>query len=105
MSNSPKIPPQKDLRDPNNWPLVELEPAPEIFVDGYQSSTLANGAAKLVFFSLAHNPGTDKNERRVVLRLTMPMPVILGIQRGLTSWIEDLQRQARDVERQAGAQQ
>lgn len=68
-------------------PVTEPTPAPEIFVDGYQSFSMTGGVAKLTFFSLQHDPADDVQTRRIVLRLAVPLAVLDGMARGITGMI------------------
>lgn len=83
--------------DLTDCPITEPVPAPEILVDGYQSTTVGNGVVKFTFFSLAHNPETNQQERRIVLRLSAALPVVMGIHQALGNLMADLERQAREV--------
>lgn len=73
-------------------PLTEPFPAPEIYVDGYQTSSIANGTAKFSFFTLSYDPATNRQTRRVCLRLTATLPVVMGIHAALGSLLEQLDR-------------
>ena len=75
-------------------PVTEPTPAPEIFVDGYQSFSMTGGVAKLTFFSLQHDPADDVQTRRIVLRLAVPLAVLDGIARGVTQMIERIVAEA-----------
>ncbi len=70
---------------------TEPAQAQEVFVDGYLSSTTISGMVKLVFFSQQHNVETNAQELRVVLRLTMPLGVAVGVHGALGAHIEQTQ--------------
>lgn len=78
-------------RGPGAMPMpraVESGQAQEVFVDGYLSSTTIAGMVKLTFFSQQHNVENGQQELRVVLRLTMPLGVAVGVHGALGAHIE-----------------
>ena len=75
------------LDDP---PLSERAPAPEILADGFASVSVVNGVAKFAFFSVAHDPQGGQHERRVVLRLSVPLPAIPGIQQAIGDLLDQV---------------
>ncbi len=88
MTESMKPPPPK-----------EPVQAPEIFVDGYLSSTTISGMVKLSFFSQQHNVETGEQELRVVLRLTMPLGVAAGVHGALGAHLEQTQANMAEAAR------
>ena len=60
-------------------PILELTPAPEVFIDGAGSYMAANGVVKLTLFSIAHDPVTNTSQRRIVLRLTCSLGAVMGL--------------------------
>ena len=78
------------MKDPE---LTEPQPAPEIFVDGYQSTMVANGVVKFTFFSITHDPASDTHERRIVLRLSTSMPSVAGIHEALGQFLKQVAAQ------------
>jgi hypothetical protein len=84
--------------DSNAFPLEELEPAPEIYVDGYQGVVIANGVAKFNYFSIYHDPLSGKNKRRIVLRLACPLDTVAGVHKALGEMIESLKKAGAIVE-------
>lgn len=77
---------------PTDPQIVEPIPAPEVFVDGYQSSVICNGVVKFTFFTLAHDALTGKMERRVVLRLSAPLPAVAGIHEAMGNLLTEARR-------------
>lgn len=73
-------------------PLVEPVPAPEIFVDGYQSTMIANGVVKFTYFSMGHNVITGQNERRIVMRMSAPLQAVVGIHEALGRFLEQVEQ-------------
>lgn len=73
-------------------PIVELSPAPEILVDGYATTMLANGIARFTFFTMGHDPATGETQRRVVLRLSASLPAVDGIQQAMAAMIDEVRR-------------
>src|SRR6185437_4144484 len=78
--------------DSNSFPLEELEPAPEIFVDGYQGAMAVNGVVKFNFFSIYHDALSGGSKRRIVLRLAMPIASVDGVQKAFADLIEGLKK-------------
>jgi hypothetical protein len=78
--------------DTNKFPLEELEPAPEIYVDGFQGAVISNGVAKFSFFSLYHDPLSGQNKRRVVLHLACPVATVDGVQKAFAEIMTNLQQ-------------
>lgn len=89
------------MDDPTNPEIVEPTPAPEVFVDGYQSSTAGSGVAKFVFFSLRHNAKTGEMERHVVLHLVMPLVTLMGVHEANGNLIEQLRRASPNGEEES----
>lgn len=79
-------------------PVTEPTPAPEIFVDGYASGAIAGGVAKFTFFSIAHDPATGQYERRIVLRLIAPLPVVAGVQEAFEQLLGQAQVEVEPAE-------
>lgn len=75
---------------PDEILLVEPVPAPEIFVDGYQSTMIANGVVKFTFFSMGHNVITGQHERRIVMRMSAPLQAVVGIHEALGGFLEQV---------------
>jgi len=86
---------------PTNPTIVEHTPAPEVFIDGYQSSVICNGVVKFTCFSLAHDALTGKMERRVVLRISSPLQAVLGIYEAMGSLLDEVQRASAPAEGEA----
>lgn len=84
--------------DPTSPEIVEPTPAPEIFVDGYQSTVICNGVVKFTFFTLAHDALTGQMKRRVVLRLSSPLPAVAGIHEAMGSLLTEVQRSMTPAE-------
>lgn len=80
---------------PQEAPLTETIPAPEILADGYASSTVVNGIVKFTFFSMAHDPASGMHHRRVVLRLALPLPVLMGVHQALGNLLEQMEQMAQ----------
>jgi hypothetical protein len=80
-----------------DYPLSELSPAPECFVDGYESHSVTNGVVKLTLWSFAYDPVTKSEGRRIVLRLTMPLATAHGIKEGLGQLMEAVEKAAKNV--------
>jgi hypothetical protein len=87
--------------DPETWPVVELTPAPEIFVDGYVSTATVNGVMKVTFFTVAHDPVKNETQRRIVLRLCATIPVVGGIQQALGQALTQMYRAANEQQAEA----
>ena len=73
-------------------PIAEPVAAPEIFADGHVSVAIGRGVSKFTFFSLAHGSQDHPTERRIVLRLTMPLPAILALHDALGNMIESMKK-------------
>lgn len=71
-------------------PLVERVPAPEILVDGYSSSLVCAGVAKLSFFSTGFAADGVSIERQVVLRLAASLPVMAAAHEALGRFLEQV---------------
>lgn len=80
------------MTDEPEMPIVEPTPAPEIFVDGYQSTMIANGVVKFTFFSMGHNVVTGQNERRIVMRMSAPLQAVVGIHEALGRLLEQVEQ-------------
>jgi hypothetical protein len=81
-------------------PLTEPVAAPEIYVDGYQTSSMRAGVAKFTFFTMVHDPANNAMERRINLRLAASMPVLIGIHSAMGEFIEQVMT-ANEVRRRA----
>jgi hypothetical protein len=71
-------------------PVTEPVPAPEIYTEGYSCVGISSGVAKLQFFSVTYTKEGAAPERRVVLRLAMPLGGILGMHQALGGLIDQL---------------
>lgn len=71
-------------------PIVERAPAPEILVDGYSSSLVCAGVAKLSFFSTGFAADGASIERQVVLRLAASLPVMAAVHEALGRFLEQV---------------
>ena len=76
-----------------NRRLEQLLSAPEIYVDGYHGVSVANGVAKLNFFTTAFDPQTEKISKVAALRLTCSMSVLVAIYEALGQTLTDLEKQ------------
>ena len=84
------------LDNPDDWPLVEPAPAPEIFVDGYQSTMVANGVIKFTFFSVGFDPVTQQRQRRIVLHLAAPITTVAGVHQAFGELLDSIRRQMEE---------
>lgn len=82
--------------------IIEPVPAPEVFVDGYQTSSVLNGVAKFTFFTMAHDPVTGVMQRRIVLRLTAPLNVAAGIHEAMGQMLERVEMVTPPTVEQSG---
>lgn len=85
--------------------VTEPVPAPEIFTDGYVSVGLGAGVAKFAFISMTHTSPEVPPERRVVLRLLMPLGAVVGVHEAMGKLIEGLKASGKIMEQaEIGAQ-
>lgn len=75
---------------PTEPPVVEPAAAPEVFVDGYQSTLIANGNVKFTFFTMAHDLAKNAPERRIVLRLTAPIAAVAGMHQAIGQLLDQI---------------
>jgi hypothetical protein len=85
-------------KQPPETPLVEPVPAPEIFAEGYACVGLGAGVAKFAFFSHASTSTKELPERRIVLRLTMPLGGLVGVHEAMGRLIQGLKEQGQIVD-------
>ncbi len=76
---------------------VELVPAPEILVDGYQTTAVINGVVKFTFFTIAHDPISNQMQRRIVLRLSAPLPAVAGMHQGMGNLLNEVMESAKTL--------
>lgn len=74
-------------------PLVGSTEAPELFIDGYHGVAIQKGVAKLNLYSIAFDADTNHHERRVVLRLAVPLGTLVGMHEALGDLINNLERE------------
>lgn len=60
-------------------PITEPVPAPEIFADGFACVSVTHGVARFVFYSLVNSGEGDRQERRIVARLTTPAGLLWAL--------------------------
>ena len=72
--------------------LVGAIEAPDIYIEGYQGSMVHNGVIKINAYVMAFDPASEQMKRRVVARLTMPMPSMIQIHDALGRLIEQLEK-------------
>lgn len=72
--------------------IVSTEPIPEIYIDGFTGVLVKGPAVKLNLFSDVQDMTTQHLERRIVARLTMPLPVLVSIQSTLERVVKDWER-------------
>ena len=75
-------------------PIVEHVPAPEILVDGFCSAMVANGVAKLAFYSLRQD-NNNFNMRVVVLRLSTPLAALVGVHEAVGRMLTQIEEEAK----------
>ena len=73
-------------------PVVDRGDAPDLFVDGYQGVLLSNGAIRLNLYSARMNAETNKNERVIVARLILPVPVFVFFYNAFTHLAQDMHK-------------
>jgi hypothetical protein len=73
--------------------LEELLSSPEIYADGYQGVSIANGVAKLNFYTNAFDPSTGKISKVAAVRLACSVTVLVGIHEALGRLVRDLEKQ------------
>lgn len=73
-------------------PITEPVPAPEVYVDGIAATSVGAGVVRLPFFSVAYTP-PEQQERRIVLRLAIPIGAMIGAHQALGDLVAQLKAQ------------
>lgn len=76
-----------------NKHLEGLVDAPVIFVDGYQGVSISAGVAKINFYTLAFDPGTEKTKKVAAFQLATALPTLVKIHDALGKLFESLEKQ------------
>ena len=78
--------------------------APEFYVDGFQGVVVANGVAKLNFFSVAFDTEAGAAANVCALRLALSLTALISVRDALSALVADLEKdgvvlvEKRDVE-------
>ena len=78
--------------DEKQLPLLGVNAAQEIFVDGYQGVHVKDGVSKIHFFTVSIDPTTGNATRRVAFTLVSSVVTLARIQAALGTLLEDLKR-------------
>ena len=72
--------------------IVQSEPVPELYVDGFTGLMLKDGVVKLNLFSDVQDMVEERQVRRIVGRLIMPGPVLVAIQATLAQVVKEFEK-------------
>lgn len=76
----------------NAQPIVGLESAPEILVDGYRGALVSDSIIKLNFVSLCFDASQNTTNLVGAVRLVLPVDEFADIMQGLNTLLADLQQ-------------
>lgn len=89
---------------PDEMPVTEPQPAPEIFSEGYSSVSIDQGVAKFLFISITQTAAGRVPERRAVLRLTVPLGAVLGMHQAIGNLIDQLRKAGTIMDKPPGVE-
>lgn len=73
--------------------ITEPTAAPDVYADGFTCGSLTGGVVKMPFFSVTNTSADGDEEQRIVMRLVMSLPALVGVHRALGELIAGLEAQ------------
>lgn len=80
---------QLEVSDADSSVIEEIN-STQMLVDGYCGVTINGGVARFSFYSIYFDAITQRNKKRVILHLQMPLITVEGVQQGFAAILTEL---------------
>ena len=76
----------------DDQPVHDNLDAPAVLADGYSGVSINAGVARFAFYAVRYNPAGQKNEKRHVLELALPIGALMATYQAMGELIENMKK-------------